>query len=223
MTTKLLAIPVLLLSAASCAGAQVTTGRTASGEIAVRSDASDSKSILSTTQVQTKLPNGRLVDGSVITLYDPGSQLFWWTHQKSIGPADPESARKEFLGSYRCSVFPDEIACFTAEGRTLWSRISKTRVSSAEEGLAAVRAALPGELAKFESGEAMWFTEMPLAQTVGRTFFHPKNPGDPAVRLTIERIERLGNGWRVDIRNDKGESTRVAVSRDFKVSPATVR
>src|ERR1039457_466800 len=99
MTTKFLNMPVLLLLAVSFCGAQVSVGRIASGEIAVRSAASDSKTILSAIQVQTRLPNGRTIDGSIITLYDTASRLFWWTHQKSIGPADPESARTEFLNS----------------------------------------------------------------------------------------------------------------------------
>jgi hypothetical protein len=223
MPKKTLCVLSVLLLAAWFTQAQATMSHNARGEIAVQSDAPGSKALLSVTQVQTMLSDGRSIDGSIIALFDATNRLFWWMHLTSVGPADPDSVRKEFLNSYTFSVYPEQIVCFVAQGRTLWVRTSHLHVSSLDEGLAKVQSTLSEELEKFVSGETMWFHEIPLAQSMGQTFFRPKNFGDPAVRLRIGTVERSASGWRVEVRNDKGESKMVTLNKDFKAALGDTR
>jgi hypothetical protein len=90
------------------------------------------------------------------------------------------------------------------------------RVSSMDEGISKVHKLLPEELSGFMSGKTLEFQRVPLAQAVGQRFLDPKNFGDPGVRLTVGAVSRSDSGWRVEIKNDRGESKTVILSRDLK-------
>lgn len=211
MASETLLILIAFSLIAPFAEAQVTVDRNVQQEIQVSSEAGSSTATLSVTQVQTVLPNGKVVDGSIIGLFDPSSRLFWWMHQSSTGASNPETVLKDFLDSFTCSVHSDQIACFVADGRTLEVRTSEMRASSMEEGVSMARNLLPIEL-----GATLEFQRVPLAQAVGQAFLSPKDFGDPGVRLTVGAIARSDSGWRVEIKNDRGESKTVILSRDSK-------
>lgn len=198
------------------AESQVTVGRNVQQEIRASSEAGTSTASLSVTQVKTVLSDGKIVDGSIIGFFDPSSRLFWWIHQSSLGASDPESVLKEFLDSDAFSVQPDQIAWFRADGRVLWVLTSEMRVSSMEEGVSRVIRLLPEALPKLMSGDTLKFQRIPLAEAVGQTFLEPKDFGDPAIRLKVGAIERSDVGWRIEIRNDRGESKTVLLSKDLK-------
>lgn len=200
----------------SFAEAQVTVGRNVQREIRVSSEAGTSTASLSVTQVKTVLSSGKVVDGSVIGLFELSSRLFWWMHQSSAGASDPDTVLKEFLDSDVFSVYPDEIAWFRADGRILWVLTSEMRVSSMDDGVSRVIRLLPEALPKLMSGETLKFHRIPLAVAVGQTFLEPKDFGDPPVRLKVGVVERSDLGWRVEIRNDRGESETVLLSKDLE-------
>jgi hypothetical protein len=197
--------------------AQVTFGRNVQQDVHVSSEAGMAAATLSVTQVQTVLPAGRVADGSIIAIFVPSSRLFWWMHQGSDGVTDPETALKEFLDRFTFSVHPDQIACFSADGRNLWFRSSDVRVSNMDQGLSKLRKLLPEELPGMLPGGTVQFQRVPLAQAVGQTFLSPKDFGGPPVRLKVGAVDRSASGWRIEIRNDRGESKTVTLTRDFKV------
>lgn len=196
--------------------AQVKVLQDVQQQVSVFPQHNGSKAVLSVAQVKTTLSSGKIVDGSLISLYDPKSHIFWWMHQLSDGVADPTSVMKDFLETYTFSVYPDVIACFTASGRTLSARTSQAHVDSLDEGLDQARAALPGKLSEFMSGSFLWFKEIPLAYTVDRSFFRGKNFGDPVVELTVGSASRSDSGWEIRISNDKGESKTISLTRDLQ-------
>lgn len=219
MVDKILLILTALLLFPAVVAAQVTVGSSVRRELRVRSETGSVEADLSVIQVRTALPRGQSVNGSLIVFFDPASQLFWWMHESSTEPSDPATVRKEFLDSHTFSVHSDQIVCFIAEGRTLWVRTSEMRAANLDEGITKALSSLPEELSRFVSGDMTWFQQVPLAEAVGQTFFHPKNIGDPAVRLKITTVDRLPSGWRIEIENDKGECKTVTMTRDFKVVP----
>jgi hypothetical protein len=216
MAGKTLLILIAFSLLPTLAEAQVTFGRSVQQEIHVSSEAGGTSATLSVSQAQTVLPGGRILYGSMIALFVPSSRLLWWMHQSSNGVSDPETAAKEFLDSFTFSVHPDQIACFSANGKVLEVRTSEMQVSNMDEGLLKARKLLSEELPSLLSGAMLSFQRVPLAQAVGQTFLLPKDFGDPPIRLKIGAVDRSASGWRIEIRNDRGESKTVILSRDFK-------
>jgi hypothetical protein len=217
MASKTLLLLIAFSLFPAFAEAQVTYGGNVQQEISVSSEAGESTATLLVTQVQTMLPGGRVADGSIIALFVPSSQLFWWMHKSSFGAPEPEKALKEFLDSITCAAYSDQIACFVAEGRTLEVRTSEMRVSSMDEGISKLHNLLPGELAKFRSGAPYEFQRVPIAKAVGEAFLTSKDSAFLA-QLKVGAIDRSDSGWRIEIRNDRGESKTVALSIDFKTA-----
>lgn len=215
MASKALLLLIAFSLLPAFAEAQVTFGRNIQQEISVSSEAEGATATLSVTQVQTVLPSGRVADGSIIGLFVPSSQVFWWMHKSSDGASNPETALKEFLDSVTCSVYSDQIACFVADGRTLEVRTSEMRVSSMDEGISKVNKLLPEELPRILLG-ATQFQRVPIAKAVGQAFLTPKDFGPYSVQLKVGAIDRSVSGWRIEIRNDRGESKTVILSRDLK-------
>ena len=91
------------------------------------------------------------------------------------------------------------------------------RVSSMDEGVLKLRKLLPEELPKILSGATREFQDVTLSsQAVGETFLEPKDFDDIPTRLRVVAVDRSASGWRIEIRNDRGESKTVILSRDFK-------
>jgi hypothetical protein len=218
MASKTLSILTAFLLFAAFAKAQVTVGRSVKQEIQVSSETGNPTATLSVTQVKTVLPNSKVVDGSIIALFDPSSRLFWWMHQSSIGESDPEKVLNEFLYSTAFSVHPEQIVSLSVDGRSLWALTSEMRVSSLDEGVGKVSGLLPEALPELMSGKTLKFQRVPLAPVVRPTFLDPKNFGDPAVRLKVGKVERSAPGWKVEIKNDRDESETIILSNDFKTA-----
>lgn len=216
MASKTLLILIASSLLSTFAEAQETLGRSVQQEIAVSSEAGSSSATLSITQAQTVVSDGRVVYGSIIVLFVPSSRLFWWMDKSSVGVSDPETVLKDFLDSFTFSVHPDQIACFSASGKTLWVRTSEMRVSSMDEGVSQASRLLSEELPMLLSGATEEFQEVSIAKAVGLTFPNPKDFGDPPVRLKVSAVHRSASGWTVEITNDRGESKTVILSRDFK-------
>jgi hypothetical protein len=194
--------------------AQVTLGRNVQQEISVSSEAGESTATLSVTQVQTVLSSGRIADGSIIALFVPSSQIFWWMHQSSFGAPDLEKVQKKFLDSVTCSAYSDQIACFAAGGRTLEVRTSDMRASSMDEGISKLHKLLPEELPRIVLGEVE-FQRVSIAKAIGERFLTSKDSAFLA-QLKVSAIDRSDSDWRIEIKNDRGESKTVVVSKDFK-------
>lgn len=202
---------------------QVTMGPAGQSQTTLYNSKADTKAILSVSTAHAVLSGGRSSDGSIIALFDPGSRFFWWMYEKSVQSTDSNVITNHFLSSYAAAISPEGIVCFTASGRNLWVRSLSERYPTVEAGLAHVRAILPSELANTESGATRWFQPIHIAALVGQQFFWPKNIGDPPVQLTIPSVNRSGEGWRIDIKNDRGEIKTVLLGRDFTASTATIR
>ncbi len=218
MATKTLLMLIAFSLLPAFAEAQVTLGRNVQQEIPVSSEAGEATASLSVTQVHAVLPGGRVAEGSIIALFVPSSRLFWWMHKSSSGASDPEKELKAFLDSFTCSVYSDQIACFSASGKTIWVQTSEMRVSSMDEGISKVHQLLPEELPKILLGSTLGFREVSIAQAVGVIFPNPKGFGDPPVQLKVSAIDRSDSGWRIEITNDRGEKKAVILSRDFKAA-----
>jgi hypothetical protein len=136
----------------------------------------------------------------------------------SDGESNPEAVMKEFLDSVTCSVYPDQIACFSASSKTLEVRTSEMRVSNMDEGISNVHKSMTEELPRGLSAASYEFQRVSIAQAVGPTFPNPKGFGDPPVRLKISAVDRSTSGWRIEIRNDRSESKTVILSRDFETA-----
>lgn len=217
MACKTLLILIAFSLFPAFAETQLTYGRNIQQEIRVSSEAGDSAATLTVTQIHMVLPAGRVEDGSMFSLFVPSSRLFWWGYRGSNGMSGPEADLKAFMDSFTFSVHPDQIACFWPNGRTLWFRTSEMRVSSMDEGVLKLRKLLPEELPKILSGATREFQDVTLSsQAVGETFLEPKDFDDIPTRLRVVAVDRSASGWRIEIRNDRGESKTVILSRDFK-------
>jgi hypothetical protein len=215
MAGRTLSILIVFSLVSALAEAQVTLGRDVRQEIPVSSETEGATATLSVTQAQAVLPGGRDEYGSLITLFVPSSRLFWWMYQSSDGVSDPDSELKAFLDSFTFSVHPDEIACFAADGAVLEVRTSEMRVSNMNEAETKGRRLLAEELPGFRSGKTLEFQRVSLAQAIDRKFFFPKDFGGPPVQLKVGAVARSASGWRIEIKNDRGESKTVILSRDL--------
>ena len=90
------------------------------------------------------------------------------------------------------------------------------RVSNMGEGVSKLRKSLPEELPRMLSSGTVQFQQVSLAEAFGPKFFYPKDFGDPPVRLKVGVIDRSASGWRIEIKNERGDSRIVMLSRDFK-------
>ena len=217
MASKTLLFLIAFSLIPAFAEAQVTYGRNVQQEITVSSEAGESTATLSVTQVHAVLPDSRVADGSIIALSVPSSRLFWWMQKASDGVSDPEAVLKEFLDSFTCAAYSDQIACFVAEGRTLEVSTSEMRVSSIDEGISKVHKRMTEEHPRILSASTYEFQRVPIAKAVGETFITSKDSAFLA-QLKVGAIDRSDSGWKIEIKNDRGESKTVALSIDFKTA-----
>lgn len=163
------------------------------------------------TPLSVTLPSGEPYRGYLITAYEPGSHLFWWTFQ-GASPVDPADrianlpAHLEFFVSDREIV---GIELGTAPP-ALWVLRSDTRVDSLEIGRKEAVVQVAKSAKSIEQGTARWMRVVSLVHELPSEFYYAPEGTMPKLDLEVASVERSGSDWLVTL---KGREGRVAEVR----------
>jgi len=170
--------------------------------------------------METRIGRGQaaMVDRNVITVYDPATNLFWWTYQNPDGSADAAAAETVFQNEYRVLEDRDRLIGFVLTGWSLWVRISTSKATSLQDGVDRLVGSLPQSIETIEADISSGFHEVNLAQVLGSEFLVRKSEGAGSRVLWLVNVEREPSRWIVTLRNARNDVKTVALNDNFEVA-----
>lgn len=210
----------LSLAVSATAQQKVTIRKQLRSSVAIRADrrSAGSDAQVQVTEADIRMPGGDTVRRNIISVFDPGTGLFWWTYQNFDGQTTAASAQAMFLREYR--VLPDKtrLVGFAAIDRSLWIRTASETFPNSDAATARLLATLGDKLQAIEADVNSGFKEVNLSRTLGVKFFLPAEPGDPVRGLRLTEVVRDANGWLVTVQNDAGAARTLVLDEAFRVA-----
>lgn len=176
---------------------------------------------LRTLRVTIPFPSDENRQADIVMLYEPTSQLFWWSYYPVSEPDRSPRRLDEMLSGSKFFVTATKIISFHFSRPDLRIRECAERYSSIEEGQAKAFAELKSKAGELRKGRWIWYHEVNVGKALG-DFLLLKGSAFTFPEASLREITRKDGRWHIIFDGPNKDTAEVVLDDKFELVSAAV-